>query len=83
MCIININIFLYLNIYICIFLIIIYFKNIFGISKCIMLIIKLKNFLYSRHYNNPIFNLVMYHLPNNNQYIFLRIPFNESLKKKK
>jgi hypothetical protein len=53
-------------------------KIIFGISKCATHVIKLKNIIPSRHYENSISKLGMNHLPSTIQYIYLGIPFNRS-----
>jgi len=50
----------------------------FDISKC-NTFVKLKNFLPSRHYENPTFNIDMDHLQSTNHCIYLGIPFNKSL----
>jgi len=51
----------------------------FIISKCATLGVKPKNFIPSRHYENPTFKLGKNHLPKTNQYTNLGILFNESL----
>ena len=51
----------------------------FGINKCATLVVKPKNFIPSRHYENPTFRLGMNYIPSTNQYTYLGIPFNESL----
>jgi hypothetical protein len=38
----------------------------FGISKCNTFVVKQKNFIYSRYYENHSFNSSMNHLPSTN-----------------
>jgi len=45
----------------------------FGISKCVTLVFKEKNFIPSRHYKNLPFKLDMNNLPTINQYINIYI----------
>jgi len=47
----------------------------FGISIYTILVVRPKNFIPSRHYENHTFNLGMNHLPSNKLYTY----FNESL----
>jgi len=54
-------------------------KMNFGIIIYTTFVIRSNNFIHSGHYENLTFNLGMNNLPNNNQYTYLGIPFNESL----
>jgi len=47
----------------------------FEISKFDSLVVKSRNFIPSRNYENLTFKLGMDHLPSTNQYTYLGIPF--------